>query len=46
MMLEALRPFRTCAADMSMLPYLLATTKAVAKCVVGCPPLEPNRAPT
>ena len=46
MMLVALRPFRTCAADMSMLPCSLATTKAVAKCSVGLPPAESNRAPT
>ena len=31
---------------MSMLPNLLVTTKAVAKCVVGCPLTESNNAPT
>ena len=45
-MLEAFRPLRTCAADMSVLPYLLGTTKAVAKCVVGGPLTESNKAPT
>jgi len=43
-MLEALRPLRMCAADMRMLPYLPATTKAVPKCLVGCSLLESNRA--